>query len=59
MISMAKGLGLESIAEGVETREQESLLKAMNCNYGQGYLFSRPIPAEEFRTLFALNQLPL
>lgn len=49
MISMAKGLGLESVAEGVETLEQAQILTTMSCNYAQGYLFGKPMPAEEFR----------
>ncbi len=51
MISMAKGLGLESVAEGVETKEQARILSTMNCTYAQGYLYSKPMPAEEFRQL--------
>jgi len=51
MISMAKGLGLESVAEGVETAEQARILSTMNCTYAQGYLYSKPMPAEEFRQL--------
>ena len=53
MISMAKGLGLESIAEGVETQEQAQMLSAMNCTYAQGYLYSKPLPAQEFTALLA------
>jgi diguanylate cyclase (GGDEF)-like protein/PAS domain S-box-containing protein len=55
MISMAKGLGLESVAEGVETEEQAQILSTMNCTYLQGYLYSKPMPAEEFRA-FLLAQ---
>lgn len=40
-----------SVAEGIETPEQLKILLQMNCKYGQGYLFSRPIPIEEFRNL--------
>ena len=40
-----------SVAEGIETPEQLKLLLQMNCKYGQGYLFSRPIPIDEFRSL--------
>ena len=40
-----------SVAEGIETPEQLKLLLQMNCKYGQGYLFSKPIPIEEFRNL--------
>ena len=40
-----------SVAEGIETPEQLKLLLQMNCKYGQGYLFSKPIPIEDFRNL--------
>ena len=51
MVSMAKGLGLKSIAEGVETAEQAQILRVMNCDYAQGYLYSKPLPAAEFQKL--------
>ena len=50
---MAHKLGCSVVAEGVETEEQSRLLKKANCDYGQGYLFSKPIPAEEFSRLLA------
>ena len=40
-----------SVAEGIETPEQLKLLLQMNCKYGQGYLFSKPIPIDDFRNL--------
>lgn len=40
---MAHDLGMETVAEGVETVEQLDNLKRFGCNYGQGYLLSRPI----------------
>ena len=52
IISMAQSLGLSVTAEGIETREQATLLREWSCQTGQGYLFSRPLPAEEFTTLF-------
>jgi diguanylate cyclase (GGDEF)-like protein/PAS domain S-box-containing protein len=52
MIVMAHKLGIKVIAEGVETEQQRNLLKQIECDYGQGYLFSRPVPAEEFEKLF-------
>jgi EAL domain-containing protein (putative c-di-GMP-specific phosphodiesterase class I) len=46
IISMGKALGLTVVAEGVETSEQDAFLRAGACDELQGYLFSKPIPAE-------------
>jgi diguanylate cyclase (GGDEF)-like protein len=43
MMGLAFGLGIRVIAEGIETREQLAMLKELKCNFGQGYLFSRPV----------------
>ncbi len=51
IIVMAHKLGLKVIAEGVETAEQRDLLAAVGCDFVQGYLFSKPIPPEEFEIL--------
>jgi len=51
IIAMAHSLGLKVIAEGVETEEQLAFLRAHRCDEMQGYLFSRPIPAEAFTQL--------
>ncbi|TAL54108.1 MAG: EAL domain-containing protein, partial [Methylovulum sp.] len=56
IIVMAHKLGIKVIAEGIETQEQCDLLTAAGCDYGQGYLFSRPLPAAEFETLLATGQ---
>lgn len=47
IIEMAHALGLRTIAEGVETDEHLRLLRSAGCDFGQGYLFSKPIPAGE------------
>ena len=51
MIVMAHTLGLKVVAEGIETEEQRDLLKAAGCDYGQGYLFARPMPIEALEAL--------
>ena len=47
----------EMIAEGMETQEQTSLLATARCNYMQGYLYSGPMPAEEFEELLKQGNL--
>jgi len=49
IVEMADGLDLRVICEGVETREQVEMLLDVGCNYAQGFLYSRPIPLEEFK----------
>ena len=51
IIQLAKSLGMQVIAEGVETIEQEAYIVAQGCNEGQGYLYSKPLPPREL-TLF-------
>lgn len=51
IIVMAHKLGFQVIAEGIETAEQQALLKTTGCDFGQGYLFAKPIPEEEFEEL--------
>jgi diguanylate cyclase (GGDEF)-like protein/PAS domain S-box-containing protein len=51
IISMAQILGLDVIAEGVETEEQQQLLIDSGCSNFQGYLFGRPVPIEQCETL--------
>jgi EAL domain-containing protein (putative c-di-GMP-specific phosphodiesterase class I) len=53
IIVMAHKLGIKVIAEGVETQVQYDLLKQAGCDYGQGYLWSRPVPAEDFEKLLS------
>lgn len=51
IIAMAHSLNLSVIAEGVETKEQRQLLLNIGCTHYQGYLFSKPVPIEEFEAL--------
>jgi diguanylate cyclase (GGDEF)-like protein/PAS domain S-box-containing protein len=48
VISLATSLGLDLVAEGVETEEQRRLLIELGCQFAQGYLFSRPLPGPAF-----------
>ena len=53
IITLAHSLGKQVIAEGVETGEQLALLRSLECDYGQGYLFSEPMEPEAARKLLA------
>ena len=55
IVSMAHNLGMQVVAEGVETAEQYALLRALGCEYVQGYLFSKPVPADA-ASLLASNK---
>jgi EAL domain-containing protein (putative c-di-GMP-specific phosphodiesterase class I) len=51
IVDLAHWLRLRVVAEGVETREQLRFLQRVGCDNMQGYLFSRPLPGEQFKTL--------
>lgn len=51
IVGMAQALKMETVAEGVEHREQVDMLKNTGCNYIQGYVFSKPIPIHQFEEL--------
>lgn len=50
-IAMAHSFKMKVVAEGIETEQQLEMLKEMKCDFGQGYYFSRPVPAKEFEKL--------
>ncbi|MBW4489274.1 MAG: EAL domain-containing protein [Trichocoleus desertorum ATA4-8-CV12] len=53
IINIAHSLGLTVVAEGIETTEQLAQLKALGCDFGQGYLFSKPVAVEQAAELIA------
>jgi EAL domain-containing protein (putative c-di-GMP-specific phosphodiesterase class I) len=53
IIGMANNLGIEVIAEGVETDAQRDFLWGAGCRFYQGYLFGRPVPVKEFNARLA------
>ena len=53
IVNMAKALGLKTIAEGVETEAQKEVLRSIGCDIMQGFLLSKPVPAEEATKLLA------
>ncbi|QPK64542.1 EAL domain-containing protein [Methylomonas sp. LL1] len=57
IILMAHILGMKVIAEGIESAEQRDLLLKAGCDYGQGFLFSKPVPAQEFEKFFIATQI--
>jgi diguanylate cyclase (GGDEF)-like protein/PAS domain S-box-containing protein len=57
IIAMAKSLNMEVIAEGVETQAQRDFLHVNGCNLYQGYLFSKPMPIDEFEAFLGSEEL--
>ncbi|KXU42309.1 MAG: EAL domain-containing protein [Longibaculum muris] len=55
VIRLAKKLGMETIAEGIETIPQVELLRSMECDMIQGYVFSKPVPVDEFEKIIQLD----
>lgn len=53
IIVMAQKLGINVVAEGIETKGQYEMLKNMGCQFGQGYLFSKPLGKQAFETLLS------
>jgi diguanylate cyclase (GGDEF)-like protein/PAS domain S-box-containing protein len=59
LIAMAHKLDIKVIAEGIETTEQYELLKKLGCDFAQGYLFSKPLPADLFTNQFLKSKTTL
>jgi EAL domain-containing protein (putative c-di-GMP-specific phosphodiesterase class I) len=53
IIALARSLRINVTAEGIETLEQLQLMKAMGCEYGQGYYFSKPVAADQIKDLLS------
>lgn len=58
VVDLADAMGIRAVAEGVETAEQLSALRRLGCHNAQGYLFSRPVPADDFEALLSAQLLP-
>ena len=54
IIGLSRSLGVDTVAEGVETEQQAAMLRRLGCQTGQGYLFGRPVPASELSERVAL-----
>jgi EAL domain-containing protein (putative c-di-GMP-specific phosphodiesterase class I) len=57
MIQLAHGLGMVPLAEGIETEWELAFLRAAGCHRGQGFLFARPMPADEVPGFLARGPL--
>jgi EAL domain-containing protein (putative c-di-GMP-specific phosphodiesterase class I) len=59
IVSLAHSLGLRVTAEGIEDTDQLHALTELGCEYGQGFHFSRPMPAADIATMLAAPTAPL
>ena len=58
IVRMSQDLHIENVCEGIEQEAQAAFLRSIGCRYGQGYLFSRPVPEEVFlRTYYGIELL--
>ena len=57
IIALAHSLGMNAVAEGIETEEQLEQLKQLGCEYGQGYLFSKPVDSQKASKLLEQRSL--
>ena len=51
ILRLGSTMGLETVAEGIELEQQRDRLRALKCRYGQGFFYSRPVPAEELDSM--------
>jgi len=58
VVSLARAMGMQTVAEGIETTRQADLLRALGCELGQGYYFSEPLPAHEAIALLSVSSRP-
>jgi diguanylate cyclase (GGDEF)-like protein/PAS domain S-box-containing protein len=56
IVSLAQALGLRTVAEGIEDDDQYRAVRALGCDLGQGFLFARPMPADDLSQLLAASQ---
>jgi EAL domain-containing protein (putative c-di-GMP-specific phosphodiesterase class I) len=54
IVELARVMGMDVVAEGIETEEQYLLLRKLGCRFGQGFLFSRPVTASAISTMLQL-----
>ena len=54
IVELARVLGMEVVAEGIETAQQDALLRQLGCRFGQGFLYSRPVPVETITRMLRL-----
>ena len=52
-VELAQNLNIEVLAEGIETSEHVNFLRKLNCRYGQGYYYSKPLPAKELENFLS------
>jgi EAL domain-containing protein (putative c-di-GMP-specific phosphodiesterase class I) len=58
VIAMAHEIGLQCIAEGVETEDQLEIMRQYGCRYVQGYIFDKPMPVEDFEKKLREGKYP-
>jgi len=59
VLRLGEILGLEVVAEGVETAEQHEFIRAEGCSFSQGYLYSRPLPQPELEEFLRGHRAPV